>query len=343
MSKSEKPLLIAAPYPQKYGRLFFGELEERLKSIVRILQLGDEKQIDEEALDRALPEAVALIGQVPMPPERLARAGNLKAIFNVEGNFYQNIDYSACFQRGIHVLNCGEAYAQPVAEMALGLAIDLARGISREDRRFRAGGERYLGASCLDSVLLSGSDVGLIGFGNLGRALLKLLYPFHCRVRIFDPWIPDSVVREWQAEPASLDELLSSARFIFVLAGVTRENQGFLNREKLELIGKGAFFLLISRAAVVDFEALLDAVEQGRFSAATDVFPEEPMPKSHRVRSMENMILSPHRAGGIPQAFQRIGEMVVDDLELILRGLPPVRMQTAQRETVTRFASRPAR
>jgi phosphoglycerate dehydrogenase-like enzyme len=343
MNKREKPLLAVAPFPQKYRRIFFGETERRLRDLVQILHLGDDKAIDEEALDRALPEAVALVGQVPMPKERLDRAVNLRAIFNVEGNFYQNIDYSTCFDRGIHVLNCGGAYAVPVAEMALGMAIDLARGISEADRRFRAGNEIYLGASCLDSVLLSGSDVGLIGFGNLGRALLNLLNPFRCEVRIYDPWIPENVIREGQAEPTGLEDLLRKSLFIFVLAGVTQENQGFLSREKIGLIRKGAFFLLISRAAVIDFDALLDAVEEGAFNAAVDVFPEEPMPKNHRVRSMEKLLLSPHRAGGIPQAFQRIGEMVVDDLDLIIRGLPPHRMQAAQRETVTRFASRPAR
>jgi phosphoglycerate dehydrogenase-like enzyme len=139
-----------------------------------------------------------------------------------------------------------------------------------------------------------------------------------------------------------LDEVLASSRFIFVFAGVTRENQNFLSREKLSLISRDSFFILMSRAAVVDFDALCSLTSEGLFTAATDVFPEEPMPESHEVRKNPNILLSPHRAGGIPQAFRLIGRMVLDDLELILRGLPPMRMQRAQRETVKSFASKPA-
>ena len=277
-----------------------------------------------------------------MPRERLKKAVNLKVIFNVEGNFYQNIDYDYCFQNNIYVLNCGVVYSMPVAEMGLGFALDLARGFTREDRRFRNNKETYLGDGCRDSILLSGRDVGLIGFGNLGRALLKLLKPFNCRIKIYDPWIPDNVIIENNCIPASLEDVLETSRFVFVLAGVTKENQGFLNHEKLSLISKDAFFILLSRAAAVYFDALVDFVSDGRFSAAVDVFPEEPMPEDHRVRSVENMILSPHRAGGIPEAFDLIGEMVLDDLTLLLKGLAPVRMQKALFETVKSMISKPA-
>jgi phosphoglycerate dehydrogenase-like enzyme len=242
----------------------------------------------------------------------------------------------------LYVLNCGKAYALAVAEMALGFAIDLGRGITREDRRARSGNEKYLAEGCLDSVLLSGSDAGIIGFGFLGKALAKLLAPFRCRVRVYDPWVPDSTIIEYGCIPAVLEDVLRESRFVFVMAGVTKNNQGFLNAEKLSLIKKDSFFILMSRAAIVDFEALCGLTEEGRFTAATDVFPEEPIPRDHRIRKNENILLSTHRAGGIPQAFTRIGEMVIDDLSLILRGLPPLRMQVAMRETVKNLISKPA-
>jgi phosphoglycerate dehydrogenase-like enzyme len=337
---SQKPLVIADPFPQTWERIFTRDCLARLSEVASVVFPGDRKMSDAE-LDRYLPEAVAVVGQTPLPTERLTRAKKLRAVFNVEGNFYPNIDYDFCFREGIHVLCCGPAYAPAVAEFGLGLAIDLARSISREDRYFRSGSERYLFEANADSVLLSGSTVGLIGFGNLGRALRRLLEPFHCAVKVYDPWIPDRDLQEQRCEPADLDTLLSTCRFIFVLAGVTRENQGFLGGRELDLIRPGSFFILLSRAAVVDFEELTSRVSAGRFKAASDVFPSEPMPPDHPVRSIDDFILSPHRAGAIPQAFHAIGDMLVDDLELILRGLPPARMQRAQRETVMRFCSRP--
>ncbi len=337
------PKVIAAPYPKKLHVIFSEKALNALKDLVDLRYLGD-REVGKEDLNAVAGEdVVAVIGQVSLSERELAKMPNLRCIFNVEGNFYQNIDYFACFRNHIHVLNCGSAYALPVAEMALGMALDLARGISREDRRFRQGQEGFLSDSCGDSVLLSGSEVGIIGFGNLGKALAKLLQPFRCSLRVYDPWLPESVLREYGCTGISLEELLEKSRFIFVMAGVTEENQGFLSRKLLERIRKDAFFLLMSRAAVVDFDALCDLTEAGHFTAATDVFPEEPLPKDHRARRNEHLLLSAHRAGGIPQAYTAIGDMVLDDLRLILQGLPPVRMQRAEPETVRRFASKPAK
>ena len=336
-----KKTVLACSSPMKLSDIFSEDNLAELRDLVDFKFLGDGK-VDYRELEENLPDAFALIGQMDMPRERLEKAPNLKVIFNVEGNFYQNIDYDYCFQNNIYVLNCGVVYSKPVAEMGLCFALDLARGVTKEDRKFREGQETYLGDGCKDSVLLSGSNVGLIGFGNLGRALLLLLKPFNCKIKIFDPWIPDNVIIENNCIPASLDEVLSSSKFIFVLAGVTKENTGFLNTEKLSLIRKDSFFILLSRAAAVDFDVLIVFVSAGNFQAAVDVFPEETVPSGHPVRNLENMVLSSHRAGGIPQAFNLIGEMLIDDLSLLLKGLPPVRMQKAVYETVKNFVSKPS-
>ena len=110
------------------------------------------------------------------------------------------------------MLGCGPAYAQAVAEFALGLALDLARGISREDRAFRAGRERYVADGNADAVLLRGADVGLIGFGNLGRALRPLLEPFRARVRCYDPWLPDATLAPAGRRRAALDGRAAASR-----------------------------------------------------------------------------------------------------------------------------------
>src|SRR5690554_1774917 len=338
--EKNRPLIIADPYPQTLERIFRPETRARLDKVARIV-VSDSEHMDDAQFDSLLPEAVAVIGQSPMPKERLDRAPNLRVIFNVEGNFYQNIDYKECFQRNIRVLNCGGAYARPVAEMALGMAIDLMRGITWEHMRFREGTERYVLEGNREARLLTGASVGMIGFGLLGRSLRPLLEPFGCSVKVYDPWLPKSVIKEHGCTSASLDEVLSTTDCIFILAGVTSENKGFLGRREFELIRKGASVLLMSRAAVVDFDEFTKQIAKGNFRAATDVFPTEPCAKDHPIRSAEQVILSPHRAGGIPEAFYTIGEMLADDLELILRDLAPVRMQSAQPELVLRLGSKP--
>jgi phosphoglycerate dehydrogenase-like enzyme len=128
---------------------------------------------------------------------------------------------------------------------------------------------------------------------------------------------------------------------IFVFASVTADNEGFLGRAELEKIRPGSVLVLMSRAGVVDFDAAVELVAAGRFRAATDVWPEEPVPAGHPARSVEGLLLSPHRAGGMREAFLEIGRLAVADLELIMRGLPPVCCKRAERETAGRLRSRP--
>lgn len=337
---SPKPTVILRPAPQPTTRIFSPDALRRLHRNFRVIDL--ESDDSDAALDAVLPEAFAIIGQPDLPRERLDKAPKLRALLNVEGNFYPNVDYATLFDQGTYVLGCGPAYSQAVAEYSLGLAIDLARGISREDRAFREGRERYLGDGNADAILLRRATVGLIGYGNLGRSLHRLLEPFEVSLRIFDPWIPDSVILEAGAAPASLEETLSETTFIFVLAAATEASQHLLGPRELDLISPGARVVFVSRSAVVDLDALLDRVRDGHFLAAVDVWPQEPMPADSPARTLNGLILSAHRAGGIPSAFTEIGDMVVDDLLQMNAGLPPARMQVAARELVNLYRNKAA-
>jgi phosphoglycerate dehydrogenase-like enzyme len=336
-----KPTVLFDPFPRPRARIFNAEQWDRFNAVANIIETGDGRMAD-EMVERWLPEVTAIVGQTALPRDRLDRAAQLRAVINVEGNFLQNIDYDACLARGIPVLSIGPAFATPVAEMCLALALDLARGVTAGDRAMREGTETYGMAACADAVMLSGARVGIIGYGNIGRALRRMLSGFRAHVSVYDPWLPDNVLREDDTHPMTLEELLTTSQFIIVLAGVTSENQGFLDRAKLELIPPQSILILGSRAAVIDFDAFVELANAGRFRAATDVFPSEPVDPGHGVRQ-SRLLLSSHRAGGGPTTSFTIGEMVIDDLNLILQGLPPVRLQAARRETVSRMRSLPGR
>jgi phosphoglycerate dehydrogenase-like enzyme len=334
-----KHSVILMPAPQSRSRIFAPGTWAALNDHFTVIDLEHDDR--PESLDAVLPEAFAVIGQPDLPRERLLRATSLRAVCNVEGNFFPNVDYQTCHELGIYVLGCGPAYAQAVAEHALGLALDLARGISHEDRAFRAGTERYVAAGNTDAVLLAGSSIGLIGFGNLGRALLPLLQAFRADIRVHDPWLPDSALQDYGVTPASLDETLRRSSFVFVLATVTAESEHLIGGRELDLLPHRARLVLVSRAAVADYDAVLARVADGRLLAGIDVWPEEPVPADHPARRLDGLVFSGHRAGGIPAAFADIGVRVLDDLMLIARGLPPVRMQVAARELVGRYRNRP--
>ncbi len=334
-----KPKILIDPQPRTMNLIFDAETQRRLDTIADLV-VFDAGPMPVDMLEKTLPEAAILIGQTDLPRERLERAPKLRAIFNVEGNFFPNIDYDYCFSHGIRILIASPAFAVAVAEMALAFGLDLARGISQNDRAFRECKEEYGFASNRNSFVFTGCRVGIIGFGDLARAFRPLVRPFRCPVKVYDPWLPEREILLHECQPANLDDVLSSSDAVFVFASVTSENQGFLGKRELALIRPGGLFVLMSRAAVVDFEALTAAARSGRLKVATDVFPEEPVSKDHPIRDLPDVVLSAHRSGGIQEAFFEIGRMVLADVELLVRGLPPITCRVAQPETVKRFRSK---
>jgi phosphoglycerate dehydrogenase-like enzyme len=334
-----RPLVISIPEPRTLDLIFTLRDLEELRSTYAIVE--GEGPGGQAVLEKHLPDAIFIIGQPPLPIALLSKAARLKAVFNVETNFLDNMDYDYCFAHGIHVLTTGRVFAIPVAEIGLGLALALERNICGADRAFREGRELWGGEGNDEARVMSGGEIGFIGFGDLGKALFRLLPGFRARIRVFDPWLPPSLLQEFGVEPASLDEVLSQSDVIFVVASVTSENQGFLGAADFAKMRKGASFVLLSRAGVVDFDALMAAVRSGHIRAASDVFPEEPLPADHPVRKLEGFVLSAHRAGALNVAFKQMGRMVLDDMALMMRGLPPMTCRRAERETVRRMRSKP--
>lgn len=339
--KSEKPLILFDPHPRRVDVLFDAATKARLDALGEVIWL-DGSPASDDHIDRYLPEAVALIGQSSLPKERLDLAPKLKVVFNVESNFLPNVDYVECQRRGIHVLSTAPVFAKPVAELALGMALSLARRVHEADAAVREGDETLYGeGDNQDSILLSGRPMALVGCGNVGRALLPLIKPFAGKIFVHDPWIHPSVLSEMGVIPASLEECFEKSAVVFLLGAVTTENAGGIGKAYFEKMQRGGIVLLMSRAGVVNFGELLDAAESGHLRVGIDVWPEEPIPANHRARTTPNTLLQAHRAGNIPEIWPWMGHLVVDDLEQILKGLPPQRCQRAQWETVARIRSKP--
>ncbi len=334
-----RPLILSCPLPRSLPLIFAPDRLAELRARYRIVETTDEglPALPEEVLA----EARYIIGQPPMDMALLARLPGLRCIFNVESNLLNNMPYDEVFRRGIHVVTTGAVFAQPVAEIGLGFALSLLRNIHGADADFRAGRELWGGDGNGDARLLTGAEVGIIGFGDLGRACARVLTGFAPRLRVFDPWLPASRIREAGAEPATLEAVLAGSDVVFCTAAVTSENRAFLGADAFASMRRGAIFLLLSRADVVDFPALMDAVRGGHILAASDVFPDEPLALDHPVRAIPGFLLSAHRAGALDIAFKRMGEMVLEDLALLDRSLPPMLCKRAERETVARFRSRP--
>jgi phosphoglycerate dehydrogenase-like enzyme len=259
---------------------------------------------------------------------------NLRAFMEVGGGLPSpaKFDYSTAFARNIRVLSCSPAFGPAVAEMGVGLALACARQIGRTNGEFRTGDEPWSHSEFRGEFTLYEKTVGLVGFGSLGRHLMQLLRPWGVRFQAIDPWMTEAYLESQGVQPVGLDELLATSDVTFVLATPSEANRGLLSREKLALVPDGRVLVLLSRAHLVDFEALADEVVAGRFFAGIDVYPSEPFDVEHRLRQSPFAVLSSHRAGTLEEAIRRIGEIVTRDLEAVLRGLPPREMMSAEAE-----------
>ncbi len=335
-----KPLILSAPAPRSLDLIFMPSARESLHAGYDLREVEPDQIADLPA--EVLCQVRYIIGQPALSLSTLQQMENLRCIFNVESNLINNMPYDYLFANGIHVVTTGAVFAEPVAEMGIAMALCLARDVVAADVAFQEGRELWGGEGNQSARLLSGSNIGIIGFGDLGKALARLLQGFRAQISVFDPWLPPSMLREAGVAPAALDDVLRHSDSIFVVASVTAENSGFLNAEAFAKMRRGAQFILLSRADVVDFDDLIAAVRSGHILAASDVFPQEPVPEGHEVRGLENFLRSAHRAGALDSAFKAMGDMVLEDLQLLDQGLPPMRCKRAERETVSRMRSRPS-
>ena len=337
MANMGKPKVVLDPLSRRVEWIFSEDEFRRLESLVDVVWgKNDPMPVDE--FDKERSEIFAIImgkwryGEVTEMP-------NLRAIIEVGGTPppVDALDYETCFRRGIRVLSCSPVYGPSVAELALGLALCSARGIVKANGLIRQGNEKYSRAGNAETISLYGKKVGMIGFGGLARSLKPLLDPFRPDYMVYDPWLPDSFLSKYNVKSVDLETLLSESNLIFVLAIPTPENKGLLNRKRLALIKKDSILLLMSRAHLVDFDALVDIVNEGRFKAAIDVYPEEPIPPDHPVRGSKGTILTPHLAGHVPENYAKLGPMIIDDLEAMIAGFPPRELNNVEREIVHRI------
>jgi len=321
--------------PERYAELFRPEAEARLKQVGIVIRNPKAEMSPEEIMSH-IEDAAAIIGTQPLPRELLLKAKNLKVLAETSGSFRRNIDYETAFKKGIVILRCGAAFASAVAEMALTLALALVRNIVKYDKQMKEGTEEWRRLS--DDFELRGKQVGIIGLGSVGRMLVKLLRPFGVHLCAHDPWLPEDFIKEdLGVEPRDLHTLLKTSKVIFVLAGVTKENFHLIGVEELDLIQPGAVFVNVARASLIDYEALIKRIQRGDIRVALDVFEEEPLAKDHPLRKLENVILTPHRAGGLAESYFRIGDYIANDVSQALKGLKPVFLDEARMDMISKL------
>ncbi len=294
----------------------------------------------QDAFELAMRDATAVVfGTWHYGRNAIDESGpDLRHVFEVAGSLnHPDLDYETCFQRGITVAGCAHAFGPAVAEMGLALALAAGRLVAEGDAEFRRSEERWLHDGNVGAVTMWGKRIGFVGAGGLSVSLQAITEPFQVRYMAFDPWLDPAVLEQRGIESAELAEIFTECDFIFVLAVPSPENHGLVSRKLMELLKPHQTLVVLSRAHLVDFEAMTDLVLEERFRVGIDVFPTEPFAADHRIRNAANAVFSAHRAGAIPEALLDIGRMVVGDLEELLAGGTQLRMQYATKAFVDHF------
>ena len=276
--------------------------------------------LSEDELVEAVAEASGLVvrSQTQVTARVIEAAPRLEVIGRA-GVGVDNIDIDAATARGVIVVNAPLANTLSATEHAFGLMLAAARNVPRGDASLRAGRwER----SELQGVELAGRTLGVVGLGRIGSGVASRARAFEMRVVAFDPFVSHERAAALGVELCTLEELLAQADFVTLHTALHEGTRGLLGVEQLALMKPTAYVINTARGALIDEQALYDAVDAGRLAgAAIDVFSDEPA-IGNVLTTSDRIVVTPHLAASTAEAQDRAAVDTVEQVLDVLEGRP---------------------
>jgi glyoxylate reductase len=254
----------------------------------------------------------------------LDAAPSMKVIANVAVG-YSNIDVAHARSRGVIVTNTPDVLTESVADFTWGLILGITRRLAEGERLLRRGEWKGWALDFMLGSELRGRQLGLIGFGRIGRAVAARAPAFGMRVAYTSRREADGAgANAGLAEAMSLDRLLITSDVISLHVPLTPETKHLIDKRALARMKRSAFLINTARGPVVDEAALAWALQQHLIAgAALDVYEEEPMVHADLL-PLENVLLIPHLASGTTETRSTMAELAVDNVIEVLAGRPPL-------------------
>ena len=272
-------------------------------------------------------DAEILVTQLaPLSAGMMDRLPKLKFVAGWRGGPV-NIDMKAARARGITVVNTPGRNASAVAEFTIGAILAETRNITRGHDALRRGewrGDLY--RADLAGEELSEMTVGLIGYGEVGRRVVRLLKVFGCRILVADPYVQLSAddLRDGVIQ-TSLDRVLAESDVVSLHPRVTPETTKMMNRERFAQMKQGSYFINTARGPLVDYGAVYEALEGGHLRGAMlETFDVEPKPAESALLHLPNVTLTPHIAGASVKTVRYAAGLAAEEVRRYLAGEPPL-------------------
>ena len=239
----------------------------------------------------------------------------------------RNIDVSAASAAGVLVTRAGPGFVQSVAELAIGMMVDLSRGVSRAAADYHAGRKPEI----VMGRQLAGSSLGIIGYGSIGRYLAPLGIALGMEVLVADPF---ATVDDARIKHVPLEALLGRADYVVCLAVANEATENLIGHDALARMPPHAFFINLSRGNLVDEAALLAALRENRIAgAAIDVGRARDQMPTAELALLPNVIATPHIGGLTPPAIESQSLETVRQVEAIIGGKAPLGAVNAEHWT----------
>ena len=272
-----------------------------------------------------LPPWLSLVDPATFEGFRLDAAPDLKVIAGTFDFRLEWIDLDEAASRSIVVIDTSRSMTPTVAEFGVAITLALLRDIPAAIEVVRGGG--WIEAPMQGGPVfgdLSGCRVGLAGYGSINRHYRRFVRPFGCEVQIFDPFVSEDVAESDDVQVAgSLVELARRSDVFVVAIPATPTTLGVVDARVIDSLAPGSLFVLLSRMAVVEQDALWRRLRGGELRAALDVFEPEPPPGDAWFRRAPNVLPTPHIAGDTAFAHERCFREACADALRVLIGEPP--------------------
>lgn len=307
----------------------------------------DEAAGTEQQLIEALQGATAIVTQLAPLTERVIAASPELRLIAVGRGGPTNINLEAARRRGVRVVNVPGRNGVATAEMTVGLALALLRRIpiahhSMLNARWRGDLYRW------DAVgrEASGSVIGLLGGGAVGRHVARIFHAMGAEVLVHDPYLPPGVLDGVATMVETAEMIFTRSHLVSVHARLTEETQHMVNRERLALMPPGALLVNAARGGLVDYDSVADALESGHLGgAAFDVYPSEPADFGHRLFQLahrgHDLVLTPHIAGASVETARRAAEGTAQEVSRFLTGEPALNPLVEGEDLLTTRGSHP--